>query len=313
MRRVTLIAIIFSSLVFGTNFIFTKQLLPPFDAFGFLFFRSVIGVLSLLAVFTIRRGKLAEFKRLFAREFKRLFVLGLVFYFGCNFIVYFAVPLTLASHVTILQQFGLVSIFLVDVLVMKKIPPRLLWIAAALNTIGMLCIIFPLDLSGNPLLLGDLLAILSVLASTGFSFKLKSASECIPPEYVSLALALFTIVGALPVMLVQLAFGWNDFVVVAVLDPTQWVFLIWLGIGISGIGYWLHTTAYADPEITPEHMGIISNLTIVTGVAISVLFFGEILTWWNWAGIGLILASVYLSQVKERKKAMIKNNHNFKD
>ncbi|MHA1731892.1 MAG: DMT family transporter [Promethearchaeota archaeon] len=302
LQKKTYILLMFVSLIFGTNYVFTKQVVPPLNGLSFLYLRSVIGAIFLVSILVLKgKGKeLAKFFRAGAdggpSPARETFLTSVVFYAGSNVVTFLGTPFTTATNQVIEANFSVAVIVVLNFAITRESPGRRVLQAAVLSTLGVFFVIAPLSPS-NPMLLGDSLTLVGVVLGSYFAIKMNGLAEKYGPLVLTLSLSLLPAIVLTPVV-----------VFTGMLSPLreltrfQWVLLIWLGVGISGIGYSLVSEVYRDPEITPEKMGVSSSLIPVVGILYGVLVFHEPFTWLKGVGAFLVVFSVYWAQSVPRTK-----------
>jgi drug/metabolite transporter (DMT)-like permease len=109
------------------------------------------------------------------------------------------------------------------------------------------------------------------------------------PVVLNLTINLFPAIVALPIMFLV-----GDATTILLLDGLGWFFIMFIGIGISGIAYYCLNKGYQDPAMTPEHMSMFTTLVPVFGLVISILA-GFAMGWVNLIGAALVIISIVFS------------------
>lgn len=75
----------------------------------------------------------------------------------------------------------------------------------------------------------------------------------------------------------------------------QWTVLLWLGLGASGVGYWLWNTAARG--VNTGQLAVMNNMLIPAGILVNVLIWSRDVDWLR-LGIGaaLLFAALWLAQ-----------------
>jgi len=291
--------------LFGTVFVFSKQVIPPLNTVTYFFLRSVIGTIFLSTVLFGLKS-FGAFISTFKQNWKYLLFNSLVLYTGSILLVFAGTPYTTASHQVIINNFYIVIVILISTGIYHQKPSKYMTLGSVINFIGIMLLILPLDLATNPTLMGDLITIGGVILAAVFNFSFKKMSQKMHPLHVSLILCLFPGIFLLALMLVlgPFTYGLLSFQ----LSPLQWFYICWLGIGLTGLGNTVMSIVYKDKAMTPERMGFISTLYPIIGVAISVAFFGESLTVFAIIGMILVLSSLFIANITKKEEEKNKNH-----
>jgi drug/metabolite transporter (DMT)-like permease len=290
-RRSSYFFLFLMILIFSPIFIFSKQIIPPLNSVTYLFWRYFIATLFYLVLLSITH----TFQRVWAlfRQYpKDIFVLGIVLQTIPLLLIFAATPFTTASNQIIINNFTLAAVIIFNRLIRKKSPGKLLITAALLNFAGILLIMWPLNFAQNPTLVGDLLMLLGVILGSLFVIKMKYVAEKIPSLDISFFLSILTSSSLFLVMIIFFPASLNPLALN--LSPIQWFYLLFLGIIVSGFGYWIVAQIYSDPNLSPSTISLFSSLIPIGGFILSITIFGESLYFINAVGAILVLLSVFL-------------------
>ncbi|MHA1792566.1 MAG: DMT family transporter [Promethearchaeota archaeon] len=308
LRKQTYLLIFLSIIIFGTVFPFSKQLIPPLNSFTYLFLRNLFGTVFLLLVITLNKNLKKSFLEI-KSELKDLLIISAAFHLVPLIFIFIATPLTSSTNQVIINNLNLTFVVAINLFFFKIKPTKKLLAAVGLNFVGLLLVIWPLDFSKNGTLAGDLITILAVFIGAFFPAWNKKLANKVSPISVSLILNLFSTVTLLPLMGL---FGLGE--AIEMMFPIHWFYIIWVGIGISGIGYWAVAAAYtSDERLTPEIYSTFSTLIPVVGMLLSLMVFGERVSLLNFIGDLIVIVSIYIASRSERnKKDGFKSNLNLK-
>ncbi|MFP3156162.1 DMT family transporter [Lachnospiraceae bacterium ZAX-1] len=282
---------LFTCLVWGTSFIFTKILLERFSPLEILFFRFIIGYVALWIIHPHKlkiESKKEELELFFAGFF------GVTLYFLAENV---ALSYTLASNVGVLIS---VSPFFTGVLahfvVNEKIRKSFI-LGFIISIFGVACI----SLNGVTLLklnpIGDILAIGAAVSWAVYSNLTKKVSE--NPRYHIIAVTrrifFYGLITIIPCMFfMDFSFTGNH---MKQLD--SWVQLIFLGLASSAICYitWNEAMKRIGTVKTSVYLYLIPVLTLL----FSAIVLKEKITWVALLGTGLILSGLVLSEKTKKK------------
>lgn len=78
-------------------------------------------------------------------------------------------------------------------------------------------------------------------------------------------------------------------------EPIQWTVLLWLGLGASGLGYWLWNTAARG--VNTGQLAVMNNMLIPAGLIVNVLIWSRDTDWLRLGlGAALLFAALWLAQ-----------------
>ncbi|MHA1371154.1 MAG: DMT family transporter [Promethearchaeota archaeon] len=293
MKLKTYFFIFTAVILFGTLFIFSKQVITPFgplNSFSYLFMRSSFGSIFMFSLLLCKR-LLGELVDNFKQYFKDILIMTSCFHLLPLIIVFLATPHTSASNQVIINNLNLACVVIINFLLFGKVPTRNLIISVILNFFGILLVLMPLNLQTNQTLIGDLLMIVAVVIGAFFPIWNKRLAKVTNPLILGFYLNTIPAIILFPfVFILNLAPSYTQ------LNLTQWFYMIWIGVGVSGIAYTLGNAAYKDKDLTPELYSTFTTLIPVIGLGLSLLIFKEHLEWYNLVGSAIVILSIYLAQ-----------------
>lgn len=282
--------------LFSTVFVFSSQVLPPLSSFTYLLLRSTFGAVVLLVV-VVARGLHKTLVPLFTRAWRDVVLFTIAFHALPLIVVFIATPLTNPTNQVIINNMNLTFVVGINAALFREKPARVMILAVLVNFTGALLVLFPLDFSGNPNLLGDLIMIGGVFIGAFFPIwndKLVKRGDPLVLAFMLNALPALVLV---PVLLVP-----GQPATIAALDLAGWGYIAWIGAGISGFAYLCGNLAYKDPAITPELYSTYGTLIPVLGMLVSIFLFGYVIGPVNLLGAVLVIASILLAQRKGARR-----------
>lgn len=282
--------------IWGTTFISTKILLNGFRPVEILFFRFVMGLLALLAVYPRRlKGTSGRQERTFAAA-------GL-----CGVCLYYllenlALTCTLASNVGVIISVAPFFTAILSFLVLKEEKPRagfFLGFAVAMAGIGLI------SFNGSRLELnpvGDLLALLAALIWACYSVLTKKISAYGYPTVLTTRRVFgYGILFMLPALLFD--FEWET---ARFANPVYLCNLLFLGLGASALCFvtWNFAVKALGAVKTSVYIYLVPVITVVTSAAI----LHEKITALSAAGTVLTLAGLFLSESRRFLRKEAKQN-----
>lgn len=83
-------------------------------------------------------------------------------------------------------------------------------------------------------------------------------------------------------------------------EPVQWTVLLWLGLGASGLGYWLWNTAARG--VNTGQLAVMNNMLVPAGLIVNVLIWSRDTDWLRLGvGAALLIAALWLAQYGQLK------------
>ncbi len=290
---------VFTAVAFlSTVFLVSKFLIPPLNAFSYLFLRSAFGT-AFLSVLLISRKLFGSFLSLLKQCWKDVLIFCLAFHLVPLILVFVSTPITTPTDQVIINNMNLAFVVIINRLLFRVKASRYMAIAVAINFAGALLVLWPLDFSRNPNLLGDIIMIAGVLVGSFFPIWNKKLATRADPAVLNYTITFFPMLVLLPIV-----FLGGSAQTILDLPGLGWLSIAFIGVGVSGIAYSCLNLGYQDPAMTSEHMSMLLTLIPVFGLALSIMAgFGT--GWVNYVGAGLVIFSIVFSSVakpREREK-----------
>lgn len=286
------IAALVTIVIWGTTFISTKILLAGFTPIEILFFRFLLGLLVLAAVYP-KRLRIKDKKQ--ELTFAAAGLCGICLYYLLENI---ALTYTMASNVGVIIS---VAPFFTAVLshVFRKAEEQLktqFFIGFIVAMTGICLISFSgSELELNPA--GDILAVAAAFVWAVYSLLTRKISGY---GYNTLQTTkrIFTY-GILFMLPFLFAFDFN-LDMWKFIDPVYILNLIYLGLGASALCFvtWNYAVKVLGAVKTSVYIYIVPVITVVT----SMIVLREEITWMAAIGIGLTLIGLFLSESKFKKR-----------
>lgn len=299
-KKITMghITALITIMIWGTTFISTKILLTDFTPIEILFFRFLLGLIVLIAVYP-KRLKVKDRKQ--ELMFAAAGLCGICLYYLLENI---ALTYTMASNVGVIIS---VTPFFTAVLsnVFLKIEEKLkaqFFIGFIVAITGICLISFSgSELELNPV--GDILAIVAAFVWAVYSLLTRKISSY-GYNTIQTTRRIFTygILFMLPFLLVfDFSLDVQKFV-----KPEYALNLIYLGLGASALCFvtWSYAVKVLGAVKTSVYIYIVPVITVIT----SVIVLKEQITWMAAIGIGLTLIGLFLSESKLKFKKRGKQN-----
>lgn len=287
---IALSAILFGSLGVATQFVFASA---PTNAYSVTLLRALIAlpVLIVLAVFLVGR----KFFVITRRDATVMIIAGLLMaMYQVSFVLALRmVNVTIATLITLCT----VPVFaaLLSGPLLREHVHRTIYCAMLIAIAGVVLLVGfqPVDDFGANAWLGIALALLTGLGSALFQICGRMVSNRYHPIQT---LTIFFFVAALAILPLAVM---NGFAVAY--PPSGWLFLLYLGVGISVVGYGFLLLGL---RTTPATIAtIIALLEPLTGALLAALLLGERLGATGIAGAALLLAAMVLVMRSHRETA----------
>ena len=276
--------------IWGTTFISTKILLADFTPIEILFFRFLMGLLVLIAVYPKRLGIKDKKQEL---TFAAAGLCGICLYYLFENI---ALTYTMASNVGVIVS---VAPFFTAVLshVLRKTEEKLkaqFFIGFIVAITGICLISFSSsELKLNPI--GDILAIVAAFVWAVYSLLTRKISGYgYNTIQITRRIFAYGILFIIPFLFVfDFSLDVQKFV-----KPEYALNLIYLGLGASALCFvtWNYAVKVLGAVKTSVYIYIVPVITVVT----SVIVLKEEITWMAAVGIGLTLIGLFLSESKPK-------------
>ncbi len=281
-----------TTFIWGTTFISTKVLLVSFTPIEILFFRFVMGLIILTAVFPHRlKGTTRKQEILFAGAG----LCGVTLYFLLENI---ALTYTLASNVGVIISVApfFTALFSHWFLENEKLKANF-FIGFVIAMIGIILINFngSMVLKLNPM--GDLLAILAAFVWAIYAILTKKVSQFgYNTIQTTRRIFLYGVIFMLPALSV-LPFKWGF---ERFLQPVNLFNILFLGLGASALCFvtWNTAVKLLGAVKTSIYIYLVPAVTVIT----SILILNETITWIAACGTFLTLVGLFISERKVKRK-----------
>ena len=281
-----------TTFIWGTTFISTKVLLVSFTPIEILFFRFVMGLIILTAVFPHRlKGTTRKQEILFAGAG----LCGVTLYFLLENI---ALTYTLASNVGVIISVApfFTALFSHWFLENEKLKANF-FIGFVIAMIGIILINFngSMVLKLNPM--GDLLAILAAFVWAIYAILTKKVSQFgYNTIQTTRRIFLYGVIFMLPALSV-LPFEWGF---ERFLQPVNLFNILFLGLGASALCFvtWNTAVKLLGAVKTSIYIYLVPAVTVIT----SILILNETITWIAACGTLLTLVGLFISERKVKRK-----------
>ncbi|MFT4104215.1 MAG: DMT family transporter [Lacrimispora sp.] len=281
-----------TTFIWGTTFISTKILLVSFTPIEILFFRFLIGLMVLTAVFPHRlKGTTWRQEMLFAGAG----LCGVTLYFLMENI---ALTYTLASNVGVIISVApfFTALFSHLFLENEKLKANF-FIGFMIAMIGIILINFngSMVLKLNPM--GDLLAVSAAFVWAIYAILTKKVSQFgYNTIQTTRRIFLYGVIFMLPALTV-LPFEWGF---ERFLQPVNLFNILFLGLGASALCFvtWNTAVKLLGAVKTSIYIYLVPAVTVIT----SILILNETITWIAACGTLLTLAGLFISERKVKGK-----------
>lgn len=275
-------------IVWGSTFAVTKIIVNKVPPMTLAFYRCSIGALTLLSIFSLRKGRSAG-KYLIGVPWGVFILLGFtgvtVFYIFFNI----SVQMTSASVGALLQGFipvsiaALAAIFLKEKLSLKQV------IGIIVSVTGVILIGFlSQDESGNTnSIKGNVLMIIAVISWGVYTIISKKVADQDPLLVTSLSTFAGSILLLPAAIYENWGTGWPQ------VSSTDWLIILFLGAMASGICYFLYNRSLQ--LLSAAQVGNFINLDPLVGFIIALIFLHESVNMLQILGALLVVAGIILS------------------
>lgn len=303
MKRSTYPFILITVFLWGTTYAASYNLIQPYGPLtpiSYVFGRVFFGTLTLAILLIISR-KIGEVKNIFKYNYKRILFLGVFCFSSAYFVQYTALVRSTAINQSILLNLQTFAVIILSVIFFKNKVNPLFILAACLAFIGFLIIMSKngsLQVEFNEETIdGDLLSLLAAFLWGAFITWSKDLASKEPPLLVAFCIEFVALLFLTPIALVQGLISQ-----VEVMNISQFLVLVYLGVFCIGIAYFLYYNALSDPDLKPEHAAITSFLQPIVGITTSILWLGESLYLNTIIGCIIIIFSLYLAHKTQIEK-----------
>ncbi|MBA5865300.1 MAG: EamA family transporter [Nitrospira sp. CR1.3] len=288
-------AIASAAILWGGSIVAQKLALSGFSAVEASVLRDIGGLAILLTTWWWQEGTLSG---LTSPDLRTLFWLGLgvlgnhlLILMGLNYVSGAVAGVIIGSSPVVT---ALLSAFLI-----QDVPLRLVWAGGLLSFVGVsLVSVAGYQAAGEQPLLGGLLVFLGVVSWALYSIGSRAIMERVPALTVNWTTLLVATGLQVPLL-------WTDRKMTsagaASVSAVDWLALGYLIVFATAVAQqaWL----FGVKGIGPSRASVLGNLTPVAAVALSAVILKESVGWVEIAGIGLILAGVWLVQRRTRNLA----------
>ena len=287
--------LLLAAIIWGTGFVAQRKAMEGMPPFGFIALRFFMGCLVLLPALILKKvGNKTTIKRAFEWN---TFLKGLVlpsvftglFLFAGTSMQQLGIMTTSAAKSGFLTSLYLVLVPLLGLTLGKKVNIWV-WIGVALALLGVWFLSVNLEMTvqrGDILLIiGALFWALQILVLDHYTAKL---------DALELAFGEFATVAILGSILNLTTEGG-----VLVSHSSAWGPLLFSGLVAVGIGFTLQV--FGQSKVAPGLASLIMSLEAVFALLGGMIFLGERLSGREWLGCAVMLAAVFLVQVKGQQQ-----------
>lgn len=288
---------VFTVIIWGTTFIFTKLLLENFSPFELLLLRFTIGFVALLIAYP-HKTKSANIKHEFLFIFAAL--TGIILYMGLECI---ALKLTSTSNVGIIVSVSpLLTVLIVGITAKEKIKLNYL-IGFVFAITGIIVVTFngKFTLNINPI--GDLLTVLACLCWAIYSVILRKIGTL---GYNNIAVTrkifFYGIIFLIPANIINgFELNFQRFI-----SPSNIISILFLGLGASAFCFlsWNYCIKTLGPTKTNAYIYVVPVVTIL----VSYLVLNEKITVYKIIGTLLIIIGLILSEKNHKGEKQIEHS-----
>lgn len=282
--------------LWGSVFVMTKDVIDTVPPLTLAFLRVAIGCIVLLP-FAIRRRQRQSEPRppLPWRDMLTMGAIGVAFYYG---VFNFGLFHTSASQGALVQSSIPAMTALVAMLWLGEPATRSRLIGIALSVAGVLVIFSgsPADHSASAPVLGNLLVFASVIA---WGIYTSYAKRC---AHVDAMILTAGVIGAGGLFLLPCAAIELHGRSLPLLSGTEWIEVVLLGAGASGIAYMLYNLALQD--IDASQAGVFASLIPVVGVASGIVVLGDPISLRAIIGGLIVIAGVWITGAERAPRSI---------
>ena len=292
------IALIVSVILWATTFGATKLSLIEIPPISLALFRFVIASLILLLFIQVKKEN-KSLKNAFKKDTPFFIVLGLIGISLMYILENFAIKFTTTSQVAIIMNADPILIALLAYFFIgEKFNARKIF-GIIIGFIGVSLVVFNeadfIALFKSQSFLGNILALAASLTWAIYTIMIKKKIE----QYGTLTVTtISSIFGA--IFLFFAVFLFEGFPNIATFSLNSWILILYLGIIISGLNFYLWN--YALKHFDASKVGMYWFLAPIIAVIIGIFFFKESLTLMMILGTILIFIGIYLTEKKAKTK-----------
>ena len=283
LRFLSTIALILTTLLWGTTFIITKTLTQGLPIFLYLFLRysiSLIGFLPFLILY---------FRRLNKKTISTGIISGVIYFLSMVFQTY-GLQTTTAGKAGFITGLGTVMVpFIVWIVFKKRIKARI-WIAAFISVIGMGFLLLEGE---SGVIIGDILVLFCGLFYAIFIIlndKYVRREEINIFLYSIIQLIILTLLSLFSSLIFGEKFNYNS------TNFNFWIIIFYMGLGATTLTFLFQN--WAQQYQSSSKTAIIFALEPVFAALFGYLFGGELFTLLGLFGAGLILMAIVLVVIR---------------
>jgi drug/metabolite transporter (DMT)-like permease len=293
-KKIKLIAnlfLIFTTILWGTTFIITKTLTQDIPIFLYLGLRYLLGTIGFIPLFF-------HFKHFNKKIFLAGILTGFIYYLTMVFQTY-GLQTTTAGKAGFITGLSTVMVPFITWFLYKRRVRYTIWIAVVLSVIGMaLLLIEELLESKSGIIIGDLLVLGCALFCAIF-IVLNDKNVRLFDVY------LYTIIQLMTLTLLCFT---SSFILRESYDLFSnqldfWLIMLYMGLGATSLTFIFQN--WGQKHQGPSQTAIIFTLEPVFAALFGFLIGNELLTLFNWIGMGLIFIAILITVLKTNLK---KNN-----
>ncbi|WP_158087537.1 DMT family transporter [Anaerovibrio sp. JC8] len=291
--------IVAMSIVRGSAFLFSKQLLGSIEPLNLLGIRFLLAFLILFIFFS---GKIVEDIKENPHIVSASFLLGGVYYL-CMTAELVGLQYTTASICSFLENSAIVIVPVIEAILLRRFPPRVIAVSTIITFIGIGLIVLGSGSASNGI--GNIRLfsgfgigeILCMIAAFSYAAAI-IITDRISKKYDPMTLGILY-VGVMGVMGLITSFMFEaphlpD-------DSTQWIMLLILAVVCTGFGFTMQPIA--QKPLSSETTGIIIAINPLTTAVLGWLFMGDSLGSIGIVGAVLILSGIILPNINWSKLA----------
>lgn len=289
-------ALSLAALLWGGSIVAQKLALGSFSVVEASALRDIGGLAILLAAGWWQEGKPATFT---TSELRTLFLLGLGV-LGNHLLILYGLRYVSGAVAGVIIGSAPVVTALLSAVLIQDVPLRSVWAGGLLSCAGVALVsIAGFQAAGEHPVLGSLLVFLGVVSWALYSIGSRAAMDRISPLTVNWTTLLVATVLQIPLL-------WTDRKMldagVASVTMPDWLALGYLVVFATAVAQqaWL----FGVQGIGPSRASVLGNLTPVAAVALSALILHESVGLIEVAGIGLILAGVWVVDRQTAQQAI---------
>ena len=283
LRLLSTIALILTTLLWGTTFIITKTLTQGLPIFLYLFLRYSISLMGFLPFLIL------YFRRLNKKTISTGIISGVIYFLSMVFQTY-GLQTTTAGKAGFITGLGTVMVpFIVWIVFKKRIKARI-WIAAFISVIGMGFLLLEGE---SGFIIGDILVLFCGLFYAIFIIlndKYVRREEINIFLYSIIQLIILTLLSLFSSLIFGEKFNYNS------TNFNFWIIIFYMGLGATTLTFLFQN--WAQQYQSSSKTAIIFALEPVFAALFGYLFGGELFTLLGLFGAGLILMAIVLVVIR---------------